>query len=59
MRIGLTLLIIMLAIPTVSSGFGGKSFVDGLFWNVDLDRNEHIDRNEAKVEFIQQSPWTN
>ena len=27
---------------------GGRSYEDGLFWGVDLDRNERIDRDEAK-----------
>jgi len=52
MKISLTLLTtMMLLIPAVSTGFGGKGFVDGLFWGVDLDRNERIDRDEAKNAF--------
>ena len=27
---------------------GGRSFEDGLFWGADLDRNERLDRDEAK-----------
>lgn len=27
---------------------GGKSFEDGLFWGADLNRNEQLDREEAK-----------
>ena len=27
---------------------GGKSFEDGLFWSADLNRNEQLDREEAK-----------
>ena len=28
---------------------GGRSFEDGLFWGADLDRNERLDRKEAKA----------
>ncbi len=28
---------------------GGRSFEDGLFWGADLDRNERLDRDEAKA----------
>ena len=38
-------------IPAVSSGFGGRSLEQGLFFGVDLDRNERIDRDEAKNAF--------
>ncbi|MGI9307338.1 MAG: hypothetical protein ACR2P5_08570 [Gammaproteobacteria bacterium] len=49
MKISLTLLTIMaILIPAVSSGFGGRSYQDGLFFGVDLDRNERIDLDEAK-----------
>lgn len=50
MKISLTLLtIIVILVPAISSGFGGgRSFEDGLFFGVDLDRNERIDRDEAK-----------
>lgn len=52
MRIILTLLTIMLVlIPAVSMAGpagGGRSFEDGLFWGADLDRNERLDRDEAK-----------
>lgn len=27
---------------------GGRSFEDGLFWGADLNRNERLDREEAK-----------
>ncbi len=37
--------------PAVSMGFGGKGFADGLFLGVDLDRNDSIDRSEAKNAF--------
>ncbi len=40
------------AIPAISiAGFGaggGKGYEDGLFWSADLDRNERLDRDEAK-----------
>lgn len=42
------LTILAVLIPTVSFGFGGRSLEQGLFFGVDLDRNERIDRNEAK-----------
>ena len=49
MKFSLTILtIIVILLPTVSSGFGGRSYQDGMFWGVDLDRNERIDRYEAK-----------
>ena len=51
MRIILTLIAIMLIlIPTISVADvgGGRSFEDGLFWGVDLDRNERLDKEEAK-----------
>lgn len=49
MKISLTLLTIMaVLIPAISSGFGGRSYQDGLFFGVDLDRNERLDRDEAK-----------
>ena len=52
MKISLTLLTIMvLLVPSISSAFGGRSFQDGLFWGADLDRNERIDRDEAKSTF--------
>ena len=52
MKISLTLLTILaLLVPTISSGFGGKSLDQGLFWGADLDRNERIDRDEAKAAF--------
>ena len=40
-------------IPVISSawmgGGGGKSYEDGMFWGADLDRNERLDREEAKA----------
>lgn len=52
MKISLTLLtIIVILVPAISSGFGGRSFEDGLFFGVDLDRNERLDRDEAKNAF--------
>ena len=53
MKTIITVLIITL-VPTISmagfgSGSGGRSFEDGLFWGADLDRNERLDRDEAKA----------
>lgn len=31
-----------------SDNGGGKNYEDGLFWSSDANRNEHIDRNEAR-----------
>ncbi len=28
---------------------GGRSYEDGLFWGADLNRNERLDRDEAKA----------
>ena len=44
------LVITALSVPVVSiaSFGGGKGYEDGLFWSADLDRNEWIDRDEAK-----------
>jgi len=40
-------------IPVVSiagiRGGGGRSYEDGMFWGADLDRNERLDRDEAKA----------
>lgn len=46
----LFLLIILIPAATVAdmSG-GGRSFEDGMFWGADLDRNERLDRDEAKA----------
>ena len=30
-------------------GFGGKGYVSGNFWAADLDRNEQLNRDEAKA----------
>ena len=61
MKVSLTtLLITLVLIPAVSMAWmgsglgigrdgGGKSFEDGLFWGADLDRNERLDRDEAKA----------
>ena len=52
MKMSLILLTVMvILVPSLSSAFGGKSFSDGLFWSADLDRNERIDRDEAKATF--------
>lgn len=45
------LIALVVSIPTIASAFGGRSFSDGLFFGVDLDRNERIDRDEAKNAF--------
>ena len=45
-----TLIIIVLpAISAAGFGGGGRGYEDGLFWSADLDRNERIDRDEAKA----------
>jgi len=31
-----------------TAGGGGRSYEDGLFWGADLNRNERLDRDEAK-----------
>ena len=53
MRISLTLLLVTLvllpAISIAGVAGGGRGFEDGLFWGADLDRNERIDRDEAKA----------
>ena len=41
-------IILVLSAPISASAFGGKSLADGLFFGVDLDRNERIDRDEAQ-----------
>ena len=45
------LIIILLLIPITSvHGLGGgKGYVNGKFWGADLNRNERIDPDEAKV----------
>ncbi len=43
---------VLMLIPVISNsdvGGGGRSFEDGLFWGADLDRNERLDRDEAKA----------
>jgi len=45
-----TLIIITLSTTSAAGiGGGGKSYEDGLFWSADLNRNERIDRDEAKA----------
>jgi len=42
----------LMLIPVISIsdvGGGDRSFEDGLFWSTDLDRNERLDRDEAKT----------
>jgi len=43
--------VILILLPAISvQGFGGgKGYVSGNFWGADLDRNERLDRDEAKV----------
>ena len=42
-------LIILLPLGTYAGvAGGGRSFEDGLFWSADLNRNERLDRDEAK-----------
>ena len=43
--------VILILLPAISvQGFGGgKGYVSGFFWYADLDRNERLDRDEAKV----------
>lgn len=43
-----TLLIPVISIAGFGGSGGGRSYEDGLFWGADLDRNERIDRDEAK-----------
>lgn len=47
------LFLLMMLIPVVSTagmrGGGGRSYEDGMFWGADLDRNERLDRDEAKA----------
>ncbi|MBT8125511.1 MAG: EF-hand domain-containing protein [Gammaproteobacteria bacterium] len=42
--------LIMLLPLTTFAGIagGGRSYEDGLFWGADLNRNERLDRDEAK-----------
>jgi len=47
------LFLLIMLIPVVSMagmrGGGGRSYEDGMFWGADLDRNERLDRDEAKA----------
>ena len=47
------LFLLIMLIPIVSmagfGGGGGRSYEDGMFWGADLDRNERLDRDEAKA----------
>ena len=46
------LFLLIMLIPAVSiAGMSGrgKSYEDGMFWGADLDRNERLDRDEAKA----------
>ena len=43
------ILIFSISVADVGGGGGGRSFEDGLFWSADLDRNERLDRDEAKA----------
>ncbi len=41
-------LILLMPLTTVLGIGGGRGFEDGLFFGADLDRNERLDRDEAK-----------
>lgn len=42
-------MIMLLPLSTIAGvGGGGRSYVGGLFWSADLNRNERLDRDEAK-----------
>ena len=42
--------IFLLPLTTIAGvAGGGRSYEDGLFWGADLDRNERLDRDEAKA----------
>jgi hypothetical protein len=41
-------LTMMSALSMAGNPGGGRSYEDGLFWGSDLNRNEQLDRNEAK-----------
>ncbi|MEM7401302.1 MAG: EF-hand domain-containing protein [Pseudomonadota bacterium] len=46
------LIIFVFLIPFASiagNSGGGRSYEDGLFWGADLNRNERLDRDEAKA----------
>ena len=45
----LTTSFLTLSISTAGDPGGGRSYEDGLFWGADLDRNERLDRDEAKA----------
>jgi hypothetical protein len=42
------ILTMMSALSIAGNEGGGKSYEDGLFWGSDLNRNEQLDRDEAK-----------
>ncbi len=46
----LSIMLASYALNAFSRG-GGMDFKDGLFWGSDLDRNERLDRGEAKSIF--------
>ena len=46
------ILIMLLPLSTFAGvAGGGRSFEGGLFWSADLDRNERLDKDEAKAVF--------
>lgn len=45
----LIIIVCLLLLPSVSSAFGGYSFERGMFWGADLNRNNCLDRDEAKA----------
>lgn len=42
-------IILLFFCAVAAQGFGGKGFVSGTFWAADLDRNEQLSRDEARV----------
>ncbi len=47
--LALFVLIPVVSLAGFSGGGGGMGLEDGLFWGADLDRNERLDPNEAKL----------
>lgn len=49
MKYIIAVFIMLLPLTTIAGvAGGGRSFEDGLFWGADLNRNERLDRDEAK-----------
>ena len=52
MKYVFAILIMLLPLSTFAGvAGGGRSFEGGLFWIADLDRNERLDKDEAKAVF--------